>query len=232
MAQSQTASINLVAAVATAVCVSQAPGAAGALVINGTLAAAGAATFGAARRVLVTTSANETGKTLVINGLDRNRNPMTETVALPNATTVSTLQDFLVVNSATISAAASSLTVGNSGVGSTRWIVLDTNRKVFNCGLAVNLGGVTSNVTVEYTFDPVDKAFVDSAFSVAAGDSSAAGLTASTYQIPVPFSLAGLTAISADAATAFIQPVRAIRLTVNSGALTPGTRLTVMQQGV
>ena len=230
MAQPQTASITLVAAVATAVAASQAPGAAGPLLINGSLATGGVATFPVARRVLVTTT-GAGGQLLVIAGLDRARNAITETVTLPSSGFVQTAQDFLVVTSAIISGSAAALTIGSSAVGSTRWIVLDTNRLVFNAGVAVNLGGVTAGVTVEYTLDSVDKSFVDSATG-GNPDSSLVGVASSAFIAPVPFSAAGLTAISADAAVAFTVPARAVRLTVNSGAATAGVRITVMQSGI
>jgi hypothetical protein len=227
---SQSASIVLVAASATAVANSQAPASAGPLIINGSAAVGGIATFPIARRVLVTTTGTG-GQTLTINGRDRNSNPMTETVLLPTAGTVQTNQDFLTVNSAVISAASGALTVGTSGVGSTRWILIDNLREVMNASLSVNLGTATTNYTVEYTLDGVSKNQFDSAPS-GNGDSSFAGLSTSTFVAPIVYPVTGLAALSVDTSIGLTLPVHALRLTVNSGAMTPGTRLVVRQQGI
>jgi hypothetical protein len=230
MSAPQTASIVLAAASATAVCAAQTPGAAGALIINGGSASGGVATLDAARRILVTTTGADAGKTLVITGTDRGKQPMIETVTLVSVGTVYTAQDFLTVISVVISAAAAAaLTVGTNGVASTRWIKLDTNRQVFNASAAVNFGGVTASVTVEATLDPFDKALVDSA-PTGNKDSSAAGLTSSTYNPPTPLTVQ--TGITTDSLVNLTAPVAAVRLTVNSGATSSGVRITTIQMGL
>ena len=230
MSSSQTASIVLAAASATAICASQTPGAAGALTINGGSASGGVATLDAARRVLATTTGNESGKTLVVTGTDRNKQPIIETLALPNAGTVYSQQDFLTVTSAVISAAAAAaVTVGTNGVASTGWIKLDNNRAVFNASAGVNFGGVTASVTVEATLDPFDKAFVDSTPGNNM-DSSVAGLSSSKYTPPFPLTVQA--AITTDQLVNLTAPVAAIRLTVNSGAASAGVRVTMLQQGL
>jgi hypothetical protein len=230
MSAIQTAAIVLAAASATAVCASQTPGGAGALTINGGSASGGVATLDVARRVLWTTAGNESGKQGFLTGTDRYGNPIREVLSLPNAGTVQSLQDFKTVTGVFISAAAAgAMTVGTSGVASTKWFKLDVNRHVFNASAAVNFGGVTASVTVEACIDPFDKQQVDEAPG-GSGDASAAGLATSTYVAPYAFTVtAGITSDQIVNATA---PVAAIRLTVNSGAASAGVRISVVQQGV
>ncbi len=231
MAQSRTATIQLAAANAAAVCAAQTPAAAGPLAVNGTNAASGVAVLDVARRVLVTTAANETGKTMTVTGTDRERNPIREVLALPNAGTVFTAQDFLKVTSVVISAAAAgAITVGTSVMASTRWMRLDTMVGVFAATAAVNFAATTASVTVEVTNDQVDKQTVDREAGVM--DMSFAGLPYSAFVPPAPFSAAGATAVSADTLAQISTPVRAIRLTVLSGATNGPVRLTVQQAGL
>ena len=227
----QTASIVMTAASATAVCASQTPGAAGAMTINGGSASGGVATLSAARRLLATTTGNETGKTIVYQGTDRGGLPITETVALPNAGTVYTLQDFLTVTSAVISAAAAAaITIGTNTIASTRWIKLDYLRRMFNASVGVNFGGVTASVTVEACLDPFSKSDVDSGQG-GNGDSSVAGLSSTTYVPPYPF-IVGTSGLTSDQILNLTSPVAAVRLTVNSGATSAGVRISVLEQGV
>ena len=229
MAISRTAAIVLAAANASAICASQTPGA-GALALNGAAVAGGIALLDAARRVLVTTTANELGKTLTLVGVDRERNPIQEVLALPNAGTVFTQQDFFRVTSASISAAAAGpLAVGTNGTASTRWIRLDPAMPNFGASLGVNFGGVAASATVEVTLDPVDKSMSDRMNG--SYDESAAGLPGA-FVPPVPFAASGAAALTTDTLVAMTTPAQAVRLTVSSGAATAGVRLTVLQQGI
>lgn len=230
MSQPQTAAIVLAAASATAVCASQTPGAAGAMTVNGGSAVAGVATLDAARRVLITTAGADAGKTVVLQGTDRNGQPIIETLVLPSAGTVQSVQDFKTVTVATISAAAAAaITIGTNGVASTRWMRLDSNRAVFNASCAVNFGGATASVTVESTLDAIDKSFVDSG-PKGNMDSSVQGLSSSTFIAPFPIIV--LAGVVADQIVSLTPPVAAVRLTVVSGATTVGVRVVVIQQGI
>ena len=186
-----------------------------------------------ARRVLLTSaSATDDAKVVTVSGTDRNGNPITEAVALLNATPPYTKQDFKTVTAVTTATTTvGTVSVGTNGIGSTRWIVLDSNRHVFNCGIAVNLNAVVANFTVEYTLDPVDKSFVDSATG-GDGDSSLVGAASTTFTTPVATTLTGFSGLTADTWGSATIPSRAVRLTINSGALTVGPRITVLQQGL
>ena len=230
MATARTAAIVLAAANATAICLPQTPAATGALALNGAAVTGSSAVLDAARRVLVTTAANETGKTLTITGVDRERNPIQETVALPNAGSVYTLQDFLRVTAVAISAAAAGpISVGTNGVASTKWIRLDTNVPFIAASAGVNLGGVAATVTVEVTLDQIDKSIAE---RLPSGENETTGGLPGAFAPPAAFASTGGSALTVDTLVAIAVPVFAVRLTVNSGAATAGVRLTVLQQGV
>jgi hypothetical protein len=78
------------------------------------------------RRVLITTTANESSKTITVVGTDYNGSPITEVLTGPNAQAGYTNMDFRTVTSITISAAASAaITVGTNNVASSQWVRLD-----------------------------------------------------------------------------------------------------------
>jgi hypothetical protein len=115
----------LVAASANAICLSQTP-TAGALTLNGSLVVAGVAIMDTPRRVLITTTGNESSRTFTIVGTDANGSPATEIVTGPSISTAQSVLDYKTVTSITISGnAAAALTVGTSGVASSRWVRLD-----------------------------------------------------------------------------------------------------------
>ena len=114
----------LATASANNICLSQTP--TSALTLNGALATNGVATLDTPRRVMVTTTANESAKTITFVGTDWNYNIVTEILTLANAGTTYTNMDFRTVTSATISAAASgALTIGTNTVASSMWVRLD-----------------------------------------------------------------------------------------------------------
>lgn len=115
----------LATASANAICLSQTPTAA--FTLNGALVTSGVATMDNPRRVLITTTANESAKTITIVGTDWNYAPQTEIITGPNATTGYTNLDFRTVTSITISAAAAgAITVGTNTVASSMWVRLDS----------------------------------------------------------------------------------------------------------
>lgn len=211
--------IVLAAASATAICTAQQPGAAGALTLNGSAVSSGVAVLDTGRRVLVTTTGTESGKTITVTGSDRRGNVIRETVALPNNSTVYTKQDFKTVTLVVISAAAAAnISVGTNGVGSTDWVVLDTFNDALPTSVVVALNGVTANVDVELTLDPVGRYEVEAEVGQA-------------FLPPTTFTPSGFTGLSADTLIALTQPVRALRLRVNSGATTGAVRMSVLQAG-
>lgn len=114
----------LTAASANNIALSQSPTAA--FTINGALASGGVATLDKARKVLVTTAADESGKTITITGTDVNGNTQTEIITGPNVGTGATTLDFKTVTAMSISSAsAGAITVGTNGVAASMWIRTD-----------------------------------------------------------------------------------------------------------
>ena len=140
------------------ICTAQQPLAAGALTLNGALVSGGIAKLGQNRRVLFTTTGNETGKSVLVTGTDYNGNVQTDTVALPNTSTAYTDLDFLTVTSITISAAAAAnLTVGTNGVGGSRWVRFN-DFAPSNISIQCDVTG-TVNYTVQATLDDPNDPF-------------------------------------------------------------------------
>jgi hypothetical protein len=141
----------LSAASANAICLSQTPSA-GALTINGASASGGVATLDAPRRVLITTTGNESAKTFVITGTNLTGNVVSESITGPNASTASSIIDYKTVTSITISAtAAAALTVGTNTVAASAWVRFDEFAPPSISIQCVASG--TVNYTVQQTLD-------------------------------------------------------------------------------
>jgi hypothetical protein len=139
------------------ICESQTPSA-GPLTLNGALVSSGVARLGTARRVLVTTAGNETGKTMIITGTDVNGNTISDTVSLPNASTVYTDLDFLTVTRVTISSnAAAGIIVGTNGIGGSRWVRFD-DFAPGSISIQLTVSG-TVNYTLQATLDDPNDPF-------------------------------------------------------------------------
>lgn len=141
----------LSAASANAICLSQTPSA-GALTINGALASGGVATLDVPRRVLITTTGNESAKTFVITGTDLTGNVVSESLTGPNIGAAFSVLDYKTVTSITISAtAAAALIVGTNGVASSAWVRFDDWAPSSISVQCVASG--TVNYTVQQTLD-------------------------------------------------------------------------------
>jgi hypothetical protein len=128
------------------------------LTLNGALVSSGVARLGTARRVLVTTAGNETGKTMIITGTDVNGNTISDTVSLPNASTVYTDLDFLTVTRVTISSnAAAGIIVGTNGIGGSRWVRFD-DFAPGSISIQLTVSG-TVNYTLQATLDDPNDPF-------------------------------------------------------------------------
>lgn len=101
--------------------------AAGAVTLNGSLVSDGVATLDQPRRVLFTSSGNDSGITFTVTGTDWNNQVQSETLAGANATTTYTNTDFKTVTSITSSgASAGTVSIGTNGVASSRPVFLDS----------------------------------------------------------------------------------------------------------
>lgn len=167
----------LTAASANNVALSQTPGAAGALTLNGSLVAGGVAVLDNPRRILITTA--DTTHTFTVTGATPTGSVITEVVG-PITTSAFTAQDFKTVTSVTINAAATAaVTVGTNGIASTPWVRLDEWASP-PVGIQCDVTG-TVNYTVQSTYDdpnsPTDPVSVSAMTWIATNDANAVGAT-------------------------------------------------------
>jgi hypothetical protein len=169
----------LAAASANNIALSQTPGAAGALTLNGSLVVAGVAILDNPRRVLITTA--DTTHTFTVTGATPTGSVISEVLG-PITTSAFTTQDFKTVTSVTINGAATAaVTVGTNGIASTPWVRLDewANPPV---GIQCDVTG-TVNYTVQSTYDdpnsPTDPVSVSAMTWIATNDASAVNAIAS-----------------------------------------------------
>jgi hypothetical protein len=139
----------LAAASANNIALSQTPGAAGALTLNGSLVVNGVALLDNPRRVLITTA--DTTHTFTITGTTPTGSVLSESFLVAGGATYSQL-DYATVTSITISGAATAaVTVGTNGIASTPWVRLDEWADA-QVGIQCNATG-TVNYTVQSTDD-------------------------------------------------------------------------------
>jgi len=113
----------LAAAAANNIALSQTPGAAGALTLNGALVSGGIATLDNSRRVLITTADTTTLFTVI--GTTPTGSALSESLKVVAGASY-TAQDFKTVTSITTNqGTTAAVTVGTNGVASTPWVRLD-----------------------------------------------------------------------------------------------------------
>lgn len=119
-----TASVGpLTAATANNIALSQTPGAAGALTLNGALATGGVATLSSPQRIKITTA--DTTTTFTVVGTTPTGSLLTETLIAVGGSATSTL-DYSTVTSIKVNqGTTAAVTVGTSGIGSTPWVRTD-----------------------------------------------------------------------------------------------------------
>lgn len=150
-----TASVGpLTAATTNNIALSQTPGAAGALTLNGSLASGGVATIANPQRVKITTTDTTTKFTIV--GNTPTGALLTETLVAVAGSATSTL-DYYQVTSITVNqGTTAAVTVGTAGVGSTPWVSCDSWADA-PVGIQVDVSG-TVNYTVQWTHDDPNSA--------------------------------------------------------------------------
>lgn len=208
----------LAASGATVASLAQTLGAAGNLLINGSAATGGVATLDTARRILFTTTEDDSALTYTIYGTNQTKSPIVETGTLPNSTTKASSNDFLTVTRIAVSGAiGANISVGTNGVGSSPWVLFDPYLTPAYLSLVCQLVTGTGNMSIEYTAD---------SFLTSAGVQGVNALT------PVPFAIAhaSLQSIAATAEGAIDFPIVGWRMTINSGT---GTwKVTGIQSGL
>jgi len=151
------------------------------------------------RQLVATTAADETalGNTMIVTGTAKGQT-VTETLTLPNASTVTSTKYFDVITDVTTTQNdAGNTKLGTNQIEVSEWVNLNLERQETNVGLSVNLSG-TINMDVEFTLSTSDLNMTQSIALEATFDHD---------------SLAALTASQADN---IVIPVLAIRMRTNS----------------
>lgn len=165
------------------------------------------------RQVLITQAADETGHNFTVYGKTDGGNLISEVVPGSNGASVHTSQNFLIVTTVAIDAAATgALQVGTNTVGATPWVMLDWSIAPFSVGLAVIVTG-TVNYTVNYTYEDFTGTFPNPSGNP-----------------PTAFSITALAAKTANLDSNIVVPVTGIQLQINSGTGT--AQLVVIQSGL
>ena len=135
---------------------SQNPSEAGDLTLDGALASGGTATLDYARRISITSDANDSGRTFTVTGTDSDGKALTEAVTGPNAGTVESTKYFATITSIAIDAAsAGNITVGT--VDEIKSITYPLDRRSDSvASIGVYVTG-TIDFTVQETFDDVQE---------------------------------------------------------------------------
>lgn len=181
------------------------------LVINGSDAAGGVATFPHQRRVTIISVGNDSGITFTIYGTRDDGGAVSEVVAGPNATTATSSQDFRTVTRiATSGATAGNVTSGGSAVGDSVWQWVSQDITPFAMSFGCIVTG-TINYEIEYTYDDPNS-----------GTDGNIMAYPPQSKVPTAWPLAALGAKTANAEVSIgsptLGPISAWRVKVNSGA--------------
>lgn len=186
---------QLAAAADNGICQAQTTAGAGNLTLNGVLVASGVGVLDTQRKIGIFSSGNLSALTFTVSGTDDQNREVSESLAGPNNSTVSTVLDFKTVTAVAVDGAVgTNVIVGTTSVGATQPIPLDLYGSEFNVGLGLKVSG-TINYTVQYTFDDI-------------------------FSGVGPFDWTNhsdLTGKTGAEDASFIAPVTACRLVVNSG---------------
>jgi hypothetical protein len=190
---------------ADGVCASQTPGA-GAITINGALAASGVATIGAAQLLRLTSGGDDQAITFTFVGTDADGASISETVAGTNASNSDTTKHFKTISSITKSgASAGTIIVGNLIDSVSPKLAINPMKLPFSIGI-----GCVKSGTVTYGLEQSYEEGIQSAVSW--------------------FAHASITSKSANADGSLLFPAAALRL--HATASTAGSvTATVFQAG-
>jgi hypothetical protein len=137
--------------------IAQAQNPASTFTLNGALVSGGVAQLGAPRRVLITTTDDETGVTFTVTGTNRAGDVLSEDLAGVNNTTTYTALDFFTVTSVTNSTTLTgNVTIGTNGIGGSPWVMLDA-WALPAVAVQLTVSG-TVNYTLQQTLDDPNSA--------------------------------------------------------------------------
>jgi hypothetical protein len=200
------------------ICVDQTTSGAEALTLNGALVSGGVATAAAAQIVSIEGTGDNSLVTFTITGTDADGKTLSEDIAGPNNSTVTSTYHYKTVTGISSGAAVT----GNVEAGwmatdgmATATIPVDYIQESFSLGLAFNLTAGTMTASAQYSSDdPFDH------------DRSTT-FQQEAYWVEVT----NLSGVTADAATSVTFPVRAIRFIQSVGSTTGTNTFTLLQGG-
>lgn len=180
-----------------------------ALVLNGSAVTGGVATIDAAtstnqaigRRVLISSTGNDSGITWTVVGTNSTGNAITDTFTGAGAgLSVQSNLDFVTVTSITASAAyQNGVFAGTNGVGSSPWLTLNWHAtSVMNVGIGLELVSGSVNYTVQHTYDDPNNLLQGLLF-------------------PFAFNHPVINGASASTDGSYTTPIAATRVLINSG---------------
>jgi len=132
--------------------IAQAQNPAATFTLNGALVSGGVAQLGAPRRVLITTTDDETSVTFTVTGTNRAGDVLSEALAGVNTSSTYTTLDFFTVTSVTNSTTLlGNVTIGTNGIGGSPWVRFDEYAP-HGVAIQCTVSG-TVNYTVQQTLD-------------------------------------------------------------------------------
>jgi hypothetical protein len=206
--------LQLGALVANGIALSQTPGAAGNLILNGSLVTGGVAVLDVPRRVSIASSGNDAAVIFTVNGTNANGSPISSAVTgVTSTATGQTALDFKTVTSiATSAATVGAITVGTNGVASSPWVLDNHLATVWALTVAVSVTG-TVTYTVEHTYD--DPNDVGPTLTAMPEQWS---LEPASYVAPLAWPNGTLSGKTVNGETTYAdQPIMAHRLTITAG---------------
>lgn len=164
------------------------------------------------RTITLTSTANLSGINFVFSGFDMQGNVVTETLAGPNNTTVTTTNQYgLNTPKLTITPSATNagtLTIGSGLVGATRWVKPSLSMTPFALTVAVGITG-TASVTVQDSPDSV------------AGNTN-----------PLTFNHPTIASVTASTESNYAFPARNVRCLLNSSSAGAVVSFFLIQAGI
>lgn len=138
---------SLTAGSANCIAQSQSIAAGGSAFLNGGSVANGVFTLDTQRRIAIVSSGDDAANTAVITGNRGTGQPVSEVLALTNAGTAVSVQDYFTGGSATFpTGTAGNVTIGTNGTGSTDWAVPNYDITPFDMQVDHQISGtVTAN---------------------------------------------------------------------------------------
>lgn len=188
-------------------CQAQTTAGAGNLVINGALASGGIATFGEQQRVTLYSAADLRALTFTVYGTSRFGRVISEVITGPNAGTVTTNASFKTVTRvATDGAVGTNVTVGNSNVLETAWMILGTNYPFK--GISVELSsGASLTYEVQYGVRSLVGGEIDTAIQALEDNTLTAKTVSAGIVASIPYPLIRLGIKSFVSGTATLRVV-------------------------